>query len=137
MVQWWGPRGFRNTIQEMDVRPGGHWRFVMHGPDGRDYPNHVVYVEVKRPERLVFKHVPQPDTPVSHEATVPKRTVWVPIRPYTTAVGAATSSPAIRRVTAASTRQWRATASGVNGSSTSARRSAPRAMSETSPRSTP
>src|SRR4051794_34340238 len=39
VAKWWGPRGFTNTIHEMDVRPGGTWRFVMHGPDGTDYPN--------------------------------------------------------------------------------------------------
>ena len=30
----------------------------MHGPDGRNYNNRIVYVEVARPERLVYKHVP-------------------------------------------------------------------------------
>jgi len=34
--QWWGPRGFTTTTHAMDMRPGGEWRFVMHGPDGRD-----------------------------------------------------------------------------------------------------
>ena len=58
--QWWGPRGFRNTIHEMDVRPGGHWRFVMHGPDGTDYQNHSIYVEVVEPERIVYDHVSGP-----------------------------------------------------------------------------
>lgn len=53
---WWGPNGFTNTILEMDVRPGGVWRFIMHGPDGAAYPNKIVYLEVVRPERLVFEH---------------------------------------------------------------------------------
>jgi uncharacterized protein YndB with AHSA1/START domain len=52
---WWGPQGFTNTIQHMDVRPGGEWRFVMHGPDGVDYPNHILFKEVVRPERLVYE----------------------------------------------------------------------------------
>lgn len=56
VVQWWGPRGFTNTIYEMDVRPGGVWRLVMHGPDGVDYPNKIVYSEVVRPKRLVYTH---------------------------------------------------------------------------------
>ena len=60
IAQWWGPRGFRNTIHEMDVRPGGHWRFVMHGPDGQDYQNHNIYVEIVEPERIVFDHVSGP-----------------------------------------------------------------------------
>ena len=54
VAQWWGPNGFTNTIHEMDVRPGGVWRFIMHGPDGTDYPNRVDYVEVVKPERLVY-----------------------------------------------------------------------------------
>ena len=53
---WWGPRGFTTTTHEMDVRPGGVWRFVMHGPDGTDYPNKIVYTEVVRPERLAYDH---------------------------------------------------------------------------------
>ena len=56
VVLWWGPRGFTTTIQEMDVRPGGVWTHVMHGPDGTDYPNHSVFQEVVYPERIVFAH---------------------------------------------------------------------------------
>lgn len=57
---WWGPRGFTTTTQKMDVRPGGEWIFVMHGPDGTDYPNEIVYLEVVRPERIVYTHGPAP-----------------------------------------------------------------------------
>ena len=53
---WWGPNGFTNTIHEMEVRPGGVWRFIMHGPDGRDFPNKIVFNEVVKPERLVYTH---------------------------------------------------------------------------------
>jgi uncharacterized protein YndB with AHSA1/START domain len=56
IAQWWGPNGFTNTISEMDVRPGGMWRFIMHGPDGTDYPNRVVFQDVIRPEYLVYVH---------------------------------------------------------------------------------
>ncbi|MBB4635401.1 uncharacterized protein YndB with AHSA1/START domain [Longimicrobium terrae] len=56
MAHWWGPRGFTTTTREMDVRPGGRWRFVMHAPDGTDYDNLIVYLEVVRPERLVYDH---------------------------------------------------------------------------------
>jgi uncharacterized protein YndB with AHSA1/START domain len=54
--QWWGPDGFRNETFEMAVRPGGVWRYMMHGPDGVDYPNRVVYHEVTPPEWLVYTH---------------------------------------------------------------------------------
>jgi uncharacterized protein YndB with AHSA1/START domain len=40
----------------MDVRPGGVWTHVMHGPDGTDYPNHSVFQEVVYPERIVYAH---------------------------------------------------------------------------------
>jgi uncharacterized protein YndB with AHSA1/START domain len=56
VVQWWGPHGFTTTTDEMSVTPGGVWRFVMHGPDGRDYKNKIIYTEVVRPERLVYRH---------------------------------------------------------------------------------
>ncbi len=69
--KWWGPNGFTTTISEMDVRPGGNWRLVMRGPDGTDYNNRIVFVEVAKPERLVYKHVPEPGTePVSFETTI-------------------------------------------------------------------
>jgi uncharacterized protein YndB with AHSA1/START domain len=54
VAQWWGPNGFSTTIEEMDVRPGGVWRQVMHGPDGTDYPNESVFVDVVQYERLVY-----------------------------------------------------------------------------------
>jgi len=54
LARWWGPKGFTNTFHEFDLRPGGAWRFVMHGPDGVDYPNESVFVEVVKPERIVF-----------------------------------------------------------------------------------
>jgi uncharacterized protein YndB with AHSA1/START domain len=69
--QWWGPTGFSNTIYAMDVRPGGVWRFCMHGPDGVDYQNKITYVEVVPPERLVYRHGGDKDCePVNFEVTV-------------------------------------------------------------------
>ncbi|MFI5160163.1 MAG: SRPBCC family protein [Sphingobacteriales bacterium] len=54
---WWGPNGFTNTIFKMDVRPGGEWDFVMHGPDGTDYKNLSVYQEIVPFKKIVFNHV--------------------------------------------------------------------------------
>src|SRR6478752_6252060 len=34
--RWWGPAGFTTTTHSMDFRPGGSWRYTMHGPDGRE-----------------------------------------------------------------------------------------------------
>ncbi|BDG01426.1 SRPBCC domain-containing protein [Anaeromyxobacter oryzae] len=61
VARWWGPRGFTNTVEHMDVRPGGAWRFVMHGPDGTDFRNEMRYVEVVSPERIVMDHVSGPN----------------------------------------------------------------------------
>jgi uncharacterized protein YndB with AHSA1/START domain len=55
-AHWWGPTGFTITTKSMDVRPGGTWRFTMHAPNGREFPNRTTYLEVVRPERLVFWH---------------------------------------------------------------------------------
>ncbi len=56
LAQWWGPNGFKTTTLSFDMRPGGVWRFVMHGPDGRDYQNRITYEEVTPPERIVYRH---------------------------------------------------------------------------------
>jgi uncharacterized protein YndB with AHSA1/START domain len=71
LAHWYGPNGFTTTVQQMDVRPGGHWRLVMRGPDGRDYNNHLVFSEVTRPAKLVYSHQIDPDTePIGHTTTV-------------------------------------------------------------------
>jgi uncharacterized protein YndB with AHSA1/START domain len=57
LAQWWGPKGFRNTFYEFDLRPGGAWRFIMHAPDGTNFPNESVFVEIAPPERIVFRHL--------------------------------------------------------------------------------
>jgi len=62
IANWWGPVGFSTTTHEMNVKPGGVWRFMMHGPDGRDYPNKIVFIEVVKPELLVYKHTGEEDT---------------------------------------------------------------------------
>ena len=62
IVKWWGPNGFTTTTHEMAVAPGGVWRFIMHGPDGRDYHNKIVFSEVVKPERLVYRHAGEKGT---------------------------------------------------------------------------
>ncbi len=53
---WWGPEGFRNETLSMDFRVGGAWRYIMHGPDGIDYPNRMDYTAIVAPERIAYDH---------------------------------------------------------------------------------
>lgn len=53
VAQWWGPRGFTTTVTQLDLRPGGKSRYVMHGPDGNDYPVEGVFREIVPMERIV------------------------------------------------------------------------------------
>jgi len=65
LSRWWGPNGFTNTFHEFDFRPGGNWRFVMHGPDGTDYDNHNVFGEIVPLERIVINHLFSPEFQVT------------------------------------------------------------------------
>lgn len=57
LAKWWGPNGFTSTFRTFEPQPGGRWQFVMHGPDGTDYPNESVFREVVAPERIVLEHL--------------------------------------------------------------------------------
>jgi len=71
LANWWGPRGFTLTTHEFSFKPGGTWRFVMHGPDGRDYKNEIVFREIVRPKRIAYSHVSTP--PFEASATFTER----------------------------------------------------------------
>lgn len=60
LARWWGPKGFTNTFQAFEFRNGGAWRFIMHGPDGTDYPNVSEFLEIVPDSRVRIKHVNQP-----------------------------------------------------------------------------
>jgi len=55
--RWWGPTGFSVTTSAFDFRVGGAWRFVMHGPDGREWQSRIVFDVIEPPSRLVARHV--------------------------------------------------------------------------------
>ena len=50
--RWWGPHGSSTTVAEMDVRPGGTWRYVSSAPDREDVAFYGEYLEVSPPERI-------------------------------------------------------------------------------------
>jgi uncharacterized protein YndB with AHSA1/START domain len=54
LKQWFAPLPWRTPVAEMDVRIGGSNLIVMRGPDGNEFPNRGVYLEVIKNERLVF-----------------------------------------------------------------------------------
>ena len=56
IANWWGPNGFTNTIQTMELKPGGEWNLVMHGPDGTDYRNKSIFKEVVPLKKIVYQH---------------------------------------------------------------------------------
>jgi uncharacterized protein YndB with AHSA1/START domain len=60
LAQWWGPNGFRNTFEQFEFTPGGRWVFVMHGPNGADYPNEAVFREIQPDAKIVIDHVSPP-----------------------------------------------------------------------------
>lgn len=70
LAHWWGPNGFTTTTRAFEFRSGGVWDFVMHGPDGTDYPNWIEWREIVPPERLVFLHGNRQDDPRAFVSTV-------------------------------------------------------------------
>jgi len=56
LAQWWGPDGFTTTTSRFEFRKGRVWRFIMHGPDGRDYQNRITFDEIIPPQKLVYRH---------------------------------------------------------------------------------
>ena len=56
LSRWWGPEGFTTTTQSFEFRIGGERDFVMHGPDGTDYPEWITWTEIARPGRIALLH---------------------------------------------------------------------------------
>ncbi len=52
--RWWGPRSLTTTVEQMDVRPGGIWRFVQRDAEGNEYAFRGVYHDITPPERLIY-----------------------------------------------------------------------------------
>jgi uncharacterized protein YndB with AHSA1/START domain len=56
LSQWWGPEGFTTTTRSFEFRVGGVWDFVMHGPDGTDYQEWILWTDIAPPERIALLH---------------------------------------------------------------------------------
>jgi uncharacterized protein YndB with AHSA1/START domain len=61
LAKWWGPSGFSNTFNQFQFKPGGKWSFVMHGPDGANYPNESEFIEIVPNQKVVIRHHSQPN----------------------------------------------------------------------------
>jgi uncharacterized protein YndB with AHSA1/START domain len=60
LERWWGPTGFTNTFKEFDLRPGGKWSFIMHGPDKGNYANECVFIKIERPTLIAWYRLSKP-----------------------------------------------------------------------------
>jgi uncharacterized protein YndB with AHSA1/START domain len=56
ITQWFSPKGFQNETLEIDIRPGGRWRFVYIAPDGTRYENRLVFLRIEAPRLLEIEH---------------------------------------------------------------------------------
>ncbi len=70
MMNWWGPRGYALTECEIDLRPGGAYRFVQRSPDGGTHPFKGVYREIAAPGRIVFTQIYDVAPVNEHEVVV-------------------------------------------------------------------
>ena len=52
--KWWGPHEYTTTVDKMDVRMGGLWRYVQRGSEGDEHGFRGVYHEISAPERIVY-----------------------------------------------------------------------------------
>lgn len=66
---WWGPTGFRNETHEMGFFVGGLWRYTMHGPDGKAWPNWIRYKQIIPLQLLVYDHGGEMDEPAHFEGS--------------------------------------------------------------------
>lgn len=71
IARWWGPKGFVTIEYEMNIRPGGAYRFTMRSPEGTDHRKRGVYREIVEPERIVFTFAwVDPDGRLGHETLI-------------------------------------------------------------------
>jgi uncharacterized protein YndB with AHSA1/START domain len=59
LARWWGPAGFTNTFKVCELKPGGQWSYIMHGPNGKNFPNESVFEEISS-RKIVIQHVSEP-----------------------------------------------------------------------------
>lgn len=53
--QWWGPQPWRAETKTMDFREGGHWLYVMVGPEGEKHWSKVNYISIEKEKSFTAK----------------------------------------------------------------------------------
>ena len=51
--EWWGPQGMPTRVEELDLRPGGHWRYVLVAPGGSEFVMEGTFSQIVEPELIV------------------------------------------------------------------------------------
>jgi uncharacterized protein YndB with AHSA1/START domain len=70
LSRWWGPNGFTTTTRAFEFRVGGEWVFVMHGPDGTDYPEWISWTDINPPGRIARLHGETRGDPNAFESVI-------------------------------------------------------------------
>ncbi len=70
LSRWWGPDGFTTTTQSFEFRVDGVWDFVMHAPDGTDYPEWITWTEITPPKRIAMLHGESRDDPNAFDSVL-------------------------------------------------------------------
>ena len=52
--RWWGPRRLTTTVDQMEVKKGGLWRYLQSDAEGNAYAFNGVYHRIAPPEQLVY-----------------------------------------------------------------------------------
>ena len=50
--KWWGPRGHQTRVEQMDLEPGGKWRYVSVDEEGTEFAFYGEYLEIVPPEKI-------------------------------------------------------------------------------------
>lgn len=70
LPQWWGPKGFTTTTRAFEFCRDGVWDFTMHGPDGTDYPEWIIWTEIEPPNLIAMLHSEHRNDPNSFESVL-------------------------------------------------------------------
>jgi len=120
LARWWGPDGFRNTITVFELRPGGQWRYVMHAPDGVNYPNEASFVAIDPNRSLVIAHTSQPQFQLTLRLEpTPTGTLVTWTQTFESAELAATLKPIVEPANEQNLSRWQAEVASGSGRSPS------------------